>query len=67
MEPSESILIGRNEIAGFLRISAGTVDKWRSRYKTMPVFQESEKSFLMADKQTLGEWARKLARGEVVD
>lgn len=63
MSENEAVLIGKDEIAGFLRVSVRKVDEWRSRYPEMPVFAESRGSRLCADKEALARWQRGLFAG----
>jgi hypothetical protein len=60
MSENDAVLIGKDEVAAFLRVSPRKVDEWRNRYPDMPVFCESKGSRLCADKETLARWQRSL-------
>lgn len=64
MSENDAILVGANEIAGFMRISLTGLARLREKYSDIPIHQESPKAQLWADKETLAIWQRKLCSGK---
>lgn len=60
MSENDSILMGAQEIAKFMRISTAQLSRMRAKYPEIPIHQETPKAQLCADKEALAAWQRKL-------
>ena len=60
MSENDEILIGKQEIATFMRISIRSLQRMRDKHPDIPLYQDGARGQLCADKMTLANWQRTL-------